>query len=262
MINITNNTISEDKIKLYLGAVIDTLITDRVDPKCLYSDVNDINVTLEQNAAIISYTIYVCDKDTENELITSLDTNSLQTDIVNKINGDDEREVTVIGDPIIQYTTISSDTPDGADSSNGTDMIVWMSKAGLTAPVEEDDVVFVEAENAYAAVRVAWGGFTWRETELPAEIRDRLGRLAPAGAFNTTRFIPENATMVLNEEYSPVILEVMAKGDIESFDAFKAKVKGCEMRMDAAILRYTTIYGDDLTFDTSFVKTPSINGKR
>ena len=123
-------------------------------------------------------------------------------------------------------------------------------------------MVFVEAENAYAAVRVVWGGYKWMETELPAELRDRLERLAPAGAFNTTRFIPENATMVLNEEYAPVILEVMAKGDIKSFDAFKAKIKGCEMRMDAAILRYTTIYGDALTFDTSFAETPSINGKR
>ncbi|MBT5831863.1 MAG: hypothetical protein HOH77_16885 [Candidatus Latescibacteria bacterium] len=143
----------------------------------------------------------------------------------------------------------------------GTDMVVWMSKAGLSAPVEEDGVVFVEAENAYAAVRVVWGGFKWIEAELPTELRARLERLAPDGAFNTTNFIPENATMVLNEEYAPVILEVMAKGDIESFDAFKAKVKGCEMRLDAAILRYTTIYGDELTFDTSFARTPSINSK-
>jgi len=122
-------------------------------------------------------------------------------------------------------------------------------------------VVFVEAENAYAVVRVVWGCFKWIEAELPTELRDRPERLAPEGAFNTTRFIPENATMVLNEEYAPVILEVMAKGDIESFDAFKAKVKGCEMRMDAAILRYSTIYGDELTFGTSFARTPSINGK-
>jgi len=31
--------------------------------------------------------------------------------------------------------------------------------------------------------------------------------------------------------------------------------------MDGAILRYTTIYNDHLTFDTSFEKTPRINGK-
>ena len=58
-----------------------------------------------------------------------------------------------------------------------------------------------------------------------------------------------------------MILEVMAKRDIESVDAFKAKVKSAKQVMKGAILEYDTIYGDRLTFDTGFEKTPTINGK-
>jgi len=126
----------------------------------------------------------------------------------------------------------------------GAEMIVWISKAGLSAPVEEGGIVFVEAQGAYAAVRVVKSGFTWMK-----------------GKFNTTRFIPENSTMVLNDEHAPVILEVMAKSDVGSFDAFKAKVKACTIGMDGPVLHYTTIYGDRLTFDTSYKQIPTINGK-
>ena len=67
--------------------------------------------------------------------------------------------------------------------------------------------------------------------------------------------------MILNEEYAPVILEVMAKSDVRSFDAFKTMVKACRFRMNAPVLEYKTIYGDRITLDTSFEKTPTINGK-
>jgi len=67
--------------------------------------------------------------------------------------------------------------------------------------------------------------------------------------------------MILHEEYSPVILEVMAKSDIQSFKAFKAKVKECELHMERTVLQYSSIYGDLLTLDTGYEKTPTINGK-
>jgi hypothetical protein len=128
-------------------------------------------------------------------------------------------------------------------NKGGAEMIVWISKEGLTVPAEEDGVIFVEAEGAYAAVRVVRGGFTWME-----------------GRFETDRFVPENTTMILNEEYAPVVLEVMAKSDVESFDAFKARVRACEVKLDGSVLTYNTIYGDRLTFDTSTKRVPSING--
>jgi hypothetical protein len=125
----------------------------------------------------------------------------------------------------------------------GAEMIVWMSKKGLSAPEEEGGVVFVEAKGAYAAIRVAKGGFKWM-----------------TGKFKTDRFIPENSTMILNEEYAPVILEVMAKSDVSSFDAFKAMVKACRISMNGPVLEYKTTYGEQLTFDTSTREVPTING--
>ena len=46
-----------------------------------------------------------------------------------------------------------------------------------------------------------------------------------------------------------------------SFDGFKAMVKACRIRMNGPVLEYKSIYGDRITLDTSFEKTPTINGK-
>ena len=132
----------------------------------------------------------------------------------------------------------------------GAEMIVWMSKDGLSAPVEEDGMIFVEAENAYAGIKVVQGGFEWRHTPFIAMSGD-----------TSSRSTPEGKTMILKEEYAPVILEVMAKSDAGSFGAFKAMVKSCRIRMNGPVVEYKTIYGDRITLDTSFEKTPTINGK-
>lgn len=124
------------------------------------------------------------------------------------------------------------------------EMIVYISQKGLSAPVEESGVVFVEAQGAYAAVRVVNGGFKWMK-----------------GEFKTDRHIPDHMTMILNDEYAPVILEVMAKNDVKSFEDFKAKIQASKLNIKGNILEYTTIYGDLLTLDTSTKKIPTINGK-
>jgi acetyl esterase/lipase len=124
----------------------------------------------------------------------------------------------------------------------GAEMIVWISKEGLSAPDEEKGVVFVEADGAYAAIRVINSGFKWRDE-----------------TFNKRE--PPARVMILNNEYALVILEVMAKSDVDSFAAFKQKVKACELRISKSVVEYTTIYGDELTLDTDYKKTPTINGK-
>lgn len=134
-------------------------------------------------------------------------------------------------------------------NEGAAEMIVWMSKEGLTEPVEENGIVFVEAESAYAAIRVVQGGFKLKDEAfaIPKETADITSR--------------PGRTMFLENEYAPVILEVMAKSDVNGFDAFKKKVKACELCMIGSVLKYTTIYRDELTFDTRYEKTPTINGK-
>ncbi|MDP4899028.1 MAG: hypothetical protein NWR03_14760 [Akkermansiaceae bacterium] len=76
----------------------------------------------------------------------------------------------------------------------------------------------MEAENAYAAIEVVQGGFQWRDTTFIAMTGEKY-----------TRSTPEGKTLILDEEYAPVIFEVMARSDVKSFDAFKTKVKACPL---------------------------------
>jgi hypothetical protein len=120
----------------------------------------------------------------------------------------------------------------------------------LSGPVRENDTVFVEAEGAYAAIRVPGGRF-----QLSDEPFSHKGK---AGNASST---PPGWMVVPDEEFALVILEVMAKSGTGSFAAFKARVKGCDLGMHGEVLHYTTLYGDRLTFDASGRKAPTINGK-
>ncbi len=133
----------------------------------------------------------------------------------------------------------------------GAEMLVWISKQGLGDPIEEDGLVFVEAEGAYAAIRVIKGGFEWARSK-GSSLPDPF-----AARWATT----DGATMILKQEYAPVILEVMAKTDVKSFELFRKKVKSADFEFVGDKLVYNTIYGDQLTFHTDYKQVPSINGK-
>jgi len=135
-------------------------------------------------------------------------------------------------------------------SKGAAEMMVWISKTGLSQPVAEDNVVFVEAPGAYAAIRVAQGSFKLEERVFKGTKEEGTSFATPPGHILT----PAN-------EYAPVILEVMAKSDVKSFADFKAKVKACPLNMDGPVLHYRSIYGDKMTLDTSYQKTPTINGE-
>ena len=105
-------------------------------------------------------------------------------------------------------------------------MIVWLS-----GPSEEQEgIVFMEAPEAFAAVRIV-GGFDW-----------------------------EGRIMIARDDFAPVILEVMAKGEVANFAAFKSRVLACKPRMDASWLHYRSVYGDSMSFDTSAESAPTVNG--
>lgn len=132
----------------------------------------------------------------------------------------------------------------------GAEMMVWISDAGLKTPVEDDGIVFVEADGAYAAIRVAGGGFKWRNKIYTIN--------KPEGIVYQTR---PGKTIVCNNDFSPVILEVMAKGDVKSFSAFKTKVKANKPVLQGDLVSYKTVYGDVLTMDTKQNAIPTINGQ-
>jgi hypothetical protein len=136
------------------------------------------------------------------------------------------------------------------DHKGGGKFVVWMSSDGLSSPTIENGVVFVEANGAYAAIRVASGEFELQKEALSVKSIDKSVRRSPAGMM----VVPKN-------EDSPVILEVMAKSRVNSFGEFKKQVLACELEMDGAVLKYQSIYGDTFTFDSSYRRVPTINGK-
>ena len=125
-----------------------------------------------------------------------------------------------------------------------------MSKDGLSEPVEEEGIVFVEAPGAYAAVRVAQAGCSPNEKMFScADSTDAIRTSTPGWVITPT------------DKIAPVILEVMAKADVKSFDDFKQKVKACTPKYNGTVLSYQSIYGDTLTLDASYKQTPTVNGK-
>lgn len=133
---------------------------------------------------------------------------------------------------------------------SGGPMIVWMPLEGMRAPVREGDLVFVDTEGAYAAIRVVGSDFKLTEQKVSNPSIEGPVRVAPPGRV----ILPD-------DDFAPVILEVMARRDVDGFDAFKAKVKANPPELKGSLLVTRTIHGDLLTFDTGQKQIPTINGK-
>jgi hypothetical protein len=132
----------------------------------------------------------------------------------------------------------------------GGPMIVWMPRDGMGEPVRDGDLVFVETDGAYAAIRVVGSKFEITENEISNPSIEGPVRVAPPGRV-----------VLPDDDFAPVILEVMAKKDLKGFEDFKAKVKANQPEMKGALLVCQTVYGDNITFDTSQKQIPTINGK-
>ncbi|MEO0587050.1 MAG: hypothetical protein AAF078_05365 [Planctomycetota bacterium] len=132
----------------------------------------------------------------------------------------------------------------------GGPMIVWISKEGIGEPVREQQWVFAETSGAYAAIRVVGSGFKMSDGAVSNPSLTGADRKAPPGTF-----------VMADDDFSPVIVEVMSKRDMSSFDEFKSLVKSRQIRKAGSVIGYETIYGDRLTLDTSYEQMPTINGE-
>ncbi len=132
----------------------------------------------------------------------------------------------------------------------GAELIVFISQRGLAEPVEKGDTVFIDGGTAYAAIRVPKGGWKWREGGLDYEAETGGQRKGPAGKV-----------MQLNQEFAPVILEVMNQQQAGSFASFQKMVMANKPVMKDQLLSYRSIYGEALTLDMSQQKVPTINDK-
>ena len=132
---------------------------------------------------------------------------------------------------------IAQRLPEGSHAKKTQAMRVWFSDAGLTKRMEVDGWTFTEAEGAYAAVRPARGGSVWNLNEDPQ-----------GGDF-----------LVLEDTYSPVIIEVDGKKNHASYQAFQSAVTKLPIKWDGDTLRYQGLCGDTLTFHADYSAAPMVN---
>ena len=96
--------------------------------------------------------------------------------------------------------------------------------------------IFAEAEGAYAAVKIAQGGWAWVDKRW----------------------------LRCEEEYAPVILEVVRKQEYgNSFDAFKAAILRQQIHLEDGVLRYRGLQEDagQFTFYTESERLPELDGE-
>jgi hypothetical protein len=114
---------------------------------------------------------------------------------------------------------------------------VWFSTAGLTVPVREGRWVFAEAAGAFAAVHVVQGEFAWSDT--------------PATKFGRS--------LKCADGLSPVIIEVAAKTDYASFEAFRKAVLAQSVDVSEGVLNYRGLSGDRFRFALDQSRLPEVN---
>lgn len=116
---------------------------------------------------------------------------------------------------------------------------VWFSTAGLTVPVREGRWVFAEAAGAFAAVHVVQGEFAWSDGK-----ESKFGR-----------------SLKCADDFSPVIIEVAAKTDYASFEAFRKAVLARTVEVTDGVLNYTGLGGERFRFILDQSRLPEVNGK-
>ncbi len=118
-------------------------------------------------------------------------------------------------------------------------MRVWVSQANLTGLTESNGWVFAKYGDSYAAIKVVDGGFTW---------------------VNDANTYFQGQWMVLNNEYSPVILEVARATDHSSYQDFQNKILSRPLTYSGGLLTYQSVGNDALTFYANYSALPKING--
>jgi hypothetical protein len=135
-------------------------------------------------------------------------------------------------------------------NGSGGDMIVWMPEEGMSAPVQEDGLVFVETEGAYSVIRVVGSNFKL--------VNKAVSNPSIEGPVRTS---PPGRVVIPDDDFAPVILEVMSKKMAKDFQTFKSMANSRKVSMKDGMLGYETLYGDRLTFDSKQKQVPTINGK-
>lgn len=132
-------------------------------------------------------------------------------------------------------------------TSNARGQMIWFDSA--LKRQEKDGWIFVEAPQAYAAVRVVKGGGQWR-TDSIAQRRDGKGADSLGVWF------------ALNDEYAPIIIEAARKKDCTGFTAFQKRIRANPVTWKGAVVEYRSgFYNTSLALPADAGVPPKVNGK-
>jgi hypothetical protein len=126
-------------------------------------------------------------------------------------------------------------------SKYALEMKVWIAEPGRVSQTVANDWLFVEYKEAYVAIKVLNGGYT----------------LLPDA---NTSF--QGNWLVLNQEYSPIIMEVVDKAKYTSFSDFQTKIVQNDLSFINNVVQYKSTYGDVLKFFAATTDLPFINGQQ
>lgn len=113
------------------------------------------------------------------------------------------------------------------------------SEAGLSEPFTHQEWVCVEAEHAFAAVRVPVGGFRWETDD-----RD-----------------PKGKWLACEELDSAIVLQVATKRQCPDRASFLSRLNDTELTQEGSLLVYRSIAGESLAIDLHRQHPPRINGQ-
>jgi hypothetical protein len=117
------------------------------------------------------------------------------------------------------------------------DMMVWFSSKGIGEPIYKGGWIFSDCGQSWAGIKIIDGRFTWNKEAKPVEGR----------------------WLILDNEYSPIIMETAGKEKFDSFMDFVNTVIRSDIKYRDDVLVYESIYDDELTFYSDYSSRPKIN---
>lgn len=131
-------------------------------------------------------------------------------------------------------------------ASNARGQMIWFDNS--LKRHEKDGWIFVEAPQAYAAVRVVTGGGEWK-ADFVAQHRDRRGRTGLGEWF------------AVNDEYSTIIIETIRKKYCSAFVAFQEAILANPLSWKGNLVEYrSNFYRTTLTLPTDAGSLPLVDG--
>jgi len=130
-------------------------------------------------------------------------------------------------------------------ASNAHGQRIWFDQS--LERTEQNEWIFVEAPQAYTAVRIVKDGGVW-ESDSIEQRRDGRGRDG------------QGEWLALNNEYSPVIIETASKEDYADFRSFQTEILGNTFSCEGNLVKYRSeSYGTTLTLPVDASGPPLVD---